>query len=116
MILLFTLILGCNKRSKQSGVQKLVRFKNKNMTEKAICNVIIKLNESNDSVNGYKFIDSLIRYNGNTGFIYFEEGMIDNYYSHFTKSIEDFKKAQEFHYSERKCQIMINVSKSMMNP
>lgn len=108
------LTIGCNENNK-SKIEDNIRINNKILTERQVGSVIIKLNEQKDSIHAYLLIDTLFLYNKNNGFVYFEKGIIENFYSHYSIAIVDFQTAMKLNYSKKKCETMINASKSMMN-
>lgn len=112
-ILLFLAMVSCNQPVKLNSVGHMVMLNGKSVSEKQIGNMIIDLDHSKDSLGAYKLIENLITFNGNTGFIHFEKGIVENYYSHYNEAINDFRMAQSLSYSRKKCQTMIVASQSM---
>jgi hypothetical protein len=113
VILLLLSIFSCNQQPQSKTVKLMIKLNGKSFSEKQIGSMIIDLNHSKDSIGASKLLDTLIKFNGNTGFIYFERGIVENYYSHYNQAINDFKRAQSLKYSQKKCQTMILVSQSM---
>jgi len=87
--LLFLTTMSCNQPAKLNSVSHKVILNAKPVSEKQVGNMIINLNHSKDSLGAYKLIDTLIKFNGHTGFIYFEKGIVENYYSHYNEAISD---------------------------
>lgn len=105
-IFLIFSFLGCHKHEKHN-LLKNIRSDSRAFNENQIDKTIRQLIHSNRSDQALKLLDTLILYNKQSGFLYFERGFVDGYNFRPEAAIKEFKIAESLHYDKEECRRMI---------
>jgi predicted negative regulator of RcsB-dependent stress response len=101
-------ICGCNDNSDRNQ-QKVITWKNREVTKQIIKNRIRQLVDSNKCDKGLRFLDTLIVLNQHNGFLYLQRGFLKMYKFNNEEAVKDFEMAEKFGYDPKECKMMILV-------
>ena len=114
LLLVIHFMLGCGN-AKKKYVKKLLFLNKHTVTEDQVSFRINKFVLKNEFDQANLYLDSLLLYNKNSGFLYFEKGFIKGLEFKFDEALNDYKKADNLKYKHNSCLRMIKTTTILKN-